>query len=76
MGGMSRVALSSQIDALEASVRGARQALACSFSSSDEYEAAIIQERRDAGLYGTTGYSPFAWGCALIVVLVLFFIVI
>ena len=30
----------------------ARLALACAYSSSDEYEAAIIAERRAAGAYG------------------------
>ena len=32
-------------------VAGAGLALACSYSSSDEYEAAIIAERRAAGAY-------------------------
>lgn len=27
-------------------------ALACAYSSSDEYEAAVIRARRDAGAYG------------------------
>jgi len=38
--------------ALEAVVERAGCALACPFSSSDEYEAALIAERRAAGVYG------------------------
>jgi hypothetical protein len=32
----------------------ARLALACAYSSSDEYEAEIIAERRAAGAYGSS----------------------
>jgi hypothetical protein len=42
--------------ALEANVERARFALACPFSSSAEFEAAVIQARRDAGLYGPKKY--------------------
>jgi hypothetical protein len=38
--------------ALEANATCARLALACAYSSSDEYEAEIIQARRAAGVYG------------------------
>ena len=38
--------------ALEACAAGAGAALACSFSSSDEFDAALIAERRAAGVYG------------------------
>jgi hypothetical protein len=41
-----------QADCLEAQLAGARLALACSYSCSDEYEAAIIASRRQAGVYG------------------------
>jgi len=37
--------------ALDAHAEHARQALACAFSSSDEYEAAVIAARRQAGAY-------------------------
>jgi hypothetical protein len=37
--------------ALEASAVGARLALACAYSGSDEYEAEIIRIRRAAGAY-------------------------
>ncbi len=40
------------VEALEAGVERARMALACTFSSSAEYEASIIQAKRDAGVYG------------------------
>jgi hypothetical protein len=37
---------------LEANAEQAGRALACSYSSSDEFEAATIQARRAAGVYG------------------------
>jgi hypothetical protein len=39
-------------EALDAGAERARLALACTFSSSAEYEASIIQAKRDAGVYG------------------------
>ncbi len=41
------------VPALEAKIQRAGMALACAYSTSDEYEAAIIAERREAGAYGT-----------------------
>ena len=38
--------------ALEANAASAGLALACTYSSSDEYEAEVIRARRDAGIYG------------------------
>ena len=38
--------------ALEAAAASARGGFACMFSSSDEYESALIMERRAQGLYG------------------------
>ncbi len=38
--------------ALRAAAERAGTALACLFSSSDEFEAAVIQERRAAGAFG------------------------
>jgi len=38
--------------ALRAAAERAGIALACLFSSSDEFEAAVIQARRDAGAFG------------------------
>ena len=38
--------------ALEANAASARLALACAYSSSDEFEADVIRSRREAGVYG------------------------
>lgn len=50
-------------------------ALACTFSSADEFEAAIIKARREAGAYGsTTRLKQVCCGCAaglLVVLLIL-----
>ena len=40
------------LHALELTAERAGCALACSFASSAEYEASIIQAKRDAGVYG------------------------
>jgi hypothetical protein len=45
-------------DVLEAFAESAGRALACAFSSSEEYEAAIIAERRAEGRYGSRYRSP------------------
>jgi hypothetical protein len=56
--------------ALEAAAASARGGFACMFSSSDEYESAVITERRAQGLYGRPrrhwGAVMFL-GCALLV---------
>lgn len=56
--------------ALEAAAASARGGFACMFSSSDEYENALISERRAQGLYGRQRHHwpmlTFA-GCALLV---------
>lgn len=57
----------SDLTALEADVVSARAGFACMFSTSDEYEHALIAARRAEGRYG----SSFDWqpvllgGCAL-----------
>jgi hypothetical protein len=57
----------SDLNALEASAASARAGFACMFSTSDEYETALITVRRAEGRYG----SAFDWqpvvlgGCAL-----------
>jgi hypothetical protein len=56
---------------LEAAASSARGGFACIFSTSDEYESALISERRAQGRYATTHSSwPLALFvvCALIVV--------
>jgi hypothetical protein len=45
------------LNALEAAVSSARSGFACMFSTSDEYENALITARRAEGRYG----SPFEW---------------
>jgi hypothetical protein len=46
--------------ALQASVERAGCALACSFSSSDEFEAAVIRAQRHAGAYGPKRQRRYA----------------
>ncbi len=62
---------------LEAAAMSARGGFACLFSTSDEYETALISERRAQGRYATPNRSrPLAMfaGCALLVAgTVLFF---
>jgi hypothetical protein len=56
--------------ALEAAAASARGGFACMFSSSDEYESAVISERRAQGLYGRQrGHWPAVMflGCSLAV---------
>ncbi|MES2750413.1 MAG: hypothetical protein V4661_03480 [Pseudomonadota bacterium] len=58
----------SDLIALEATVASARAGFACMFSTSDEYENALITARRAEGRYGST----FDWqpvlltGCAFV----------
>ena len=46
------IRLEADARALEDYARRAGAALACAFSSSAEYDAALIAERRAAGIYG------------------------
>jgi len=48
---MARVGSISPYASLETSVEEARLAFACAFSSSEEFEAALIKTRREAGHY-------------------------
>jgi hypothetical protein len=54
---------------LEAAAASARGGFACLFSSSDEYETALIMQRRAQGRYGRPSLWPTVMfvGCALIV---------
>jgi hypothetical protein len=58
--------------ALEADEASARSGFACLFSTADEYETALISQRRAQGRYGRSP-SPSALvtclGCALLVTL-------
>jgi hypothetical protein len=56
---------------LETAAASARSGFACAFSSSDEYETALIAERRAQGRYGRprTNWPMIAFiGCCLMVV--------
>ena len=58
------------LNSLEAAAASARGGFACMFSTSDEYETALITERRALGRYAS---PPSRWpllvfaGCALVV---------
>ena len=54
-------------DALEAIAASARNGFACLFSTSDEYEAALIKERRAEGRYRKPSRWPMIafWSFAL-----------
>ena len=71
----SRLAYSDQSLALEGCADSAGRALACTFSSSDEFEAALIAQRRAEGRYGPRKYRKqklaacAAMALALVVVL-------
>lgn len=56
MGHLHRLA--SDCETLETAAQRAGSAWACSFSNSDEYEAALIRERRAAGAYGSGRHWP------------------
>lgn len=58
----------SDLVALEATVASARTGFACMFSTSDEYETALITARRAEGRYRATfDWQPVVLGgCALI----------
>lgn len=51
------------LNALEAAVASTRAGFACMFSTSDEYEDALVTARRAEGRYG----SPFDWHALLLV---------
>ena len=61
---------------LETCAKSAGQALACPFSSSDEFETAIISERRAEGAYGpTVRQRQLYWGVALMLLLAGLFVI-
>ena len=63
-------------DVLDAFAQSAGRALACSFSSSAEYEAAVIAERRAEGRYGSqwsgrdVAYGALAAALVLLLLLI------
>jgi len=54
---------------LEDAAQAARSGFACMFSTADEYEAALIAERRAEGRYGASNFWPIIMftGCGLTV---------
>lgn len=54
---------------LEEIAVSARNEFACMFSTSDEYEAALISERRAEGRYRKPNHWPMIafWGCSFAV---------
>lgn len=59
--------------ALENETMLAGCALACAYSSSDEYEAAIIAERRAAGMYRSSPWPAITAGVVLVAAVILVF---
>ena len=66
--------LPSDFETLESALQGAGSALACSFASSAEFEAATIEAKRAAGVYGPKRRRRQAFlivaGFALVVLLI------
>jgi hypothetical protein len=69
--------LSADMLALQSSAERAGFALACSFGSSAEFEAAVIRSRIDAGVYGPKrrrrAFACASAALAALIVLVLIF---
>jgi hypothetical protein len=63
--------------ALQAHVERAGCAMACSYSSSDEFEAAVIRAKLAAGIYGPRRFRRFAlyagWATVALTVVALLF---
>ena len=65
----------SALRSLEAAASSARAGFACMFSTSDEYESALIDERRAQGRYGRSAaprrrlwpMAAFVGGCLAVV---------
>jgi hypothetical protein len=60
---MAHVSSNPALQALSFDAELAGAAMACRYTSSDEYEAALIAERRAAGAYRTPRrFCPVLWG--------------
>jgi hypothetical protein len=53
--------------ALESDIALAGSAMACPFSSSDEFEAAVIEQRRATGMYHGATWWPVLAGMVIVV---------
>jgi hypothetical protein len=56
------------LNSLEAAAVSARGGFACIFSTAEEYEAALISERRASGRYVTRWPVIMFVGCAMMIV--------
>jgi hypothetical protein len=63
---------SAALAALEATVASAREGFGCMFSTSDEYESALISQRRAEGRYSSSSRIPVVMfiGMTLIVFMI------
>ena len=57
----SKTSKTNDISLLEAAEHATRSAFACAFSTSDEYETALIEERRAEGRYASTTSPVRNW---------------
>jgi len=55
------------LNSLEAAAVSARGGFACIFSTAEEYEAALISERRASGRYASRWPAMMFLGCAMMV---------
>ena len=57
------------LSSLEELAVSVRDDFACMFSTADEYQAALIDQRRAEGRYDRAGHWPMIafWGCSLAV---------
>jgi hypothetical protein len=55
------------LNSLEAAAVSARGGFACIFSTAEEYEAALISERRASGRYATRWPVIMFVGCAMMI---------
>jgi hypothetical protein len=69
--------LEADIVALRAAAERAGTALACLFSSSDEFEAAVVRLRREQGAYGTPARSrrPLKTGVLIVLMAIVFVLI-
>ena len=68
--------LEADIAALRAAAERAGTALACLFSTSDEFEAAVVRVRREQGAYGAQVRARHPFRAALIALIALLFVLI
>ena len=56
-----------RLSSLEELAVSVRDDFACMFSTADEYQAALIDQRRAEGRYDRSGHWPIIafWGCSL-----------